>query len=1047
MSEDRDTSPAELSSRAAKVFEERNKAFRILYDTVMEVEGASEDDVYLILCRNLRRLCAARWATFSEYNATSSTLIFRAVDWSGRQPDQQSSCHNHRSVGEVTPSMFERYSNKQVRKCDYHRECILQRLAGPFPGHMSDEEFVPHCLSCIREGTLIAVAKVALPAGTRLKLKDIVDTYMNMAGMILQRIQAMRTVRESEEKYRDVVERANDGIIIVQECSLVFANSRFAEITGKAVGDVVKAPVQQFFLQKEFDKILEHCLSHDTDGRANAVLETVVMHSSGERVHVELSAGKITYHDQPAGLLIIRDITERKRAEEESRLKKREMERLNAELTVLSKSDPLTGIANRRAWEDAVNREQERYDRHECVYSIVMIDIDYFKVYNDSQGHQKGDECLRQVAQTIASSCRTVDLAGRYGGEEFAILAPDTPIETGLKFAERVRKAVWELALPHPSSPIAARVTISVGVASVTSGSWEDVLKRADDALYVAKKAGRNMVYGGSQAMLVPQVDKQERRAKVDEVSDIRNADTVAIVADADQASMVTCTQCLRLKGYQVEGIKSGERLLSRVRTSPPDVVILGDSLSDMNGLDCLKHLKANSEFSDIPVVSIYDDVDGRQVIEALQAGAEECMAKPVRPMELALRVRSIARRNQARRDLLHSYEVRGEHVRVLSCLIEFCRAVSGAKCLEQVLDHTISAITELVQCRRVSILLPEADTGRLRVHRSVGIDSRVVEELAVEIEAPISGQVFSTGHPVLINTTADFAAAPEHGDNKLFGSTPLYSAPLGTASRLLGVINLAERIGGFPFAQHELGHLELITSVASATIHDLSNREARDRASESMMIALVRMAEHRDNDTGLHLDRVTGYCEILAHDLRHTPEFADHIDDVFIQNLLRSAPLHDIGKVAIPDQILLHPGKLSDRKMETMRTHSTIGAQTISILVDRVPGAGFLTMAVDIAHYHHEWYDGSGYPEGLEGDAIPIAARILALADVYDALVTKRVYKDEVSHQEAIEIIRNSAGTQFDPRIVDAFLRNQGAFDKIRVQRASMDGVIASSS
>jgi putative two-component system response regulator len=167
----------------------------------------------------------------------------------------------------------------------------------------------------------------------------------------------------------------------------------------------------------------------------------------------------------------------------------------------------------------------------------------------------------------------------------------------------------------------------------------------------------------------------------------------------------------------------------------------------------------------------------------------------------------------------------------------------------------------------------------------------------------------------------------------------------------------------------------------------------------------------------------------MLAEKLRDEEGFANEIDDEFLHQLERSVPLHDIGKVAIPDEILLFPGRLSDEQMAIMRTHTTAGASTIQSLIDRTPGVGFLEMAMTIARYHHERWDGNGYPVGLSGEEIPLAARITAVADVYDALTTRRVYKEAFSHEKASAIILEGSGSQFDPRVVEAFTRRENDF------------------
>ena len=156
-------------------------------------------------------------------------------------------------------------------------------------------------------------------------------------------------------------------------------------------------------------------------------------------------------------------------------------------------------------------------------------------------------------------------------------------------------------------------------------------------------------------------------------------------------------------------------------------------------------------------------------------------------------------------------------------------------------------------------------------------------------------------------------------------------------------------------------------------------------------------------------------------------------VDEEFIRLVHATAPLHDIGKVGIPDSVLLKPGRLTDREFDMMKMHTLIGAQTLEAALSRYPGAKFLLMARDIARSHHEWWNGSGYPDGLVGAANPLSARIVAMADVYDAMTSKRMYEQAFSHDVAKPIILQETGTHFDPAIVEAFIRCEDQFNDIR--------------
>ena len=198
-------------------------------------------------------------------------------------------------------------------------------------------------------------------------------------------------------------------------------------------------------------------------------------------------------------------------------------------------------------------------------------------------------------------------------------------------------------------------------------------------------------------------------------------------------------------------------------------------------------------------------------------------------------------------------------------------------------------------------------------------------------------------------------------------------------------------------------------------------------------VLTLASLAETRDNETGLHLRRTQEYVRALAEDLRHHSSYGDQLDTTVIDLLTKSAPLHDIGKVGIPDGILLKPGKLTVEEFEVMKNHAVIGARIIASAEQwLVTPSSFLRFAREIAHHHHENWDGSGYPDGLAGEAIPLSARLMAVADVYDALTCRRVYKQAFSHEDAHRFIREGAGQKFDPLLVQAFERLAPRFAEI---------------
>ena len=255
-------------------------------------------------------------------------------------------------------------------------------------------------------------------------------------------------------------------------------------------------------------------------------------------------------------------------------------------------------------------------------------------------------------------------------------------------------------------------------------------------------------------------------------------------------------------------------------------------------------------------------------------------------------------------------------------------------------------------------------------------------------------------------------------------GAVDYITKPISPPIVLARVKNHLALKAAADFLKDQNAYLE--TMVAKRT-HDVQMIQ------NATITAMASLAETRDNETGNHIRRTQHYVKLLAEKLRDHPRFASFLTTETIDQLFKSAPLHDIGKIGIPDAILLKPGKLTCEEFEIMKTHTTLGRNAIAKAEEQmdVPST-FLRFAREIAHYHQEKWDGSGYPEGLAGEAIPVSARLMALADVYDALISRRVYKPPYPHEQSVEIIRQGSGKHFDPDMVEAFLAIHESFRQI---------------
>lgn len=712
---------------------------------------------------------------------------------------------------------------------------------------------------------------------------------------------------------------------------------------------------------------------------------------------------------------------------------------LNEKLQKIATTDELTGLTNRRAAMEMLEEQWAAAKRHGWPLSVIVFDIDYFKSFNDAYGHAIGDLVLREVADISRRNARREERCCRIGGEEFLILCPNSTEDKAAIGAERIRRAVSGQVIEHDGLKL--NVSVSLGVAQMSSdmeGS-DAFLHAADTALYAAKDGGRNLVRCVSQMGqgAVRQDGNADRfiSRTFACVSQDSAEKSLVLIADDDEPTRQLLKRMLESQGYCVDEAANGFEALKVAAAVKPDVILMDVMMPQMGGIEAIQRLKSDTDTSSIPVVMICARTDATDINAGLEAGADEYLIKPVNPKELAVRVRTMIR---LRKELNYSNDMRGEQSRVLGLLLDFSHRIADAESLETLLESTSAALRELTCCRHIEVYLPEDGVKHLVPVKTTRVLEDVATRSSALLDPDIVQQVFLTGERQLGVCKAH--RKPVEGrdsDHSAVQPYPSICAPLLASEHCVGVVLIADQQRTLHFTALELEYVDLITNIAAAAIHDFLTRRARDDARDSIVVALARLAESRDLDTGRHLDRVTKFCATLANQLRVMQGPTSVINDRFQYDLERAVPLHDIGKVAVPDRILSKPGPLRPDELAVMRTHAEIGAATIRSVFSRAPGADFLLMAEQIAHAHHEWHNGQGYPRGLAGDEIPLAARIVAVADVYDALTSKRVYKEAMSHEQAVRIIRAGRGTQFDPMIVAAFDNCASEFKRLSLELA----------
>lgn len=504
----------------------------------------------------------------------------------------------------------------------------------------------------------------------------------------------------------------------------------------------------------------------------------------------------------------------------------------------------------------------------------------------------------------------------------------------------------------------------------------------------------------------------------------------------------------LQADGYDVLCADDGRTAIDLAHEARPDVILMDLGLPRMSGADATRHLKADSATRDIPIIMLTGQTRRDDLLAGLRDGADEYVTKPFDLVELLARVRSVCRLEHARRDVVasnvHLAQQVSNKTRRLAVLYRFARSLNETATQGDILQRAIDAVREASGAQRVSVMLPEADGQFLICARALGIPPQVTSSVRVRPGEGVAGRVFSTGRTIVADNAAPDESSERGYTSDAYLSAPLISTSLMTQDEVLGVLNATDKPDLAPFDSEDV---ECITSIADMTAVALHNQLRRAKLDEFMKVLLWtigHLAEYRDDQTARHLERVQRYAHLLATELQYMPKYRHVITDAFIEDLTLTTPLHDIGKVGIPDEVLKKRGALTPEELAIMRTHVDIGRRTLEFAAQRTGSIPMLQMCIEIVSGHHEKYDGTGYPQQLRGEEIPLAARIVALADAYDAITSARPYKSAREHAEAVDVILLDSGRHFDPDVVSAFLARADDFNAIRLETQGPGGAPA---
>jgi len=705
-----------------------------------------------------------------------------------------------------------------------------------------------------------------------------------------------------------------------------------------------------------------------------------------------------------------------------------------AELQLVA--DDLTGLLNRNAGLDRLRELWALSRRHGEPLSCLLISVDQVRTINDQYGVAAGDDVLREMTRLLRTFARTEELVCRLDGNEFLVICPKSTARNAAIGAERHRWAVQSSGFAWESMTI--HITVSIGVAERNDAmtSMDQLVAAATRAVKAARLNGGNRVHvaGHSAAALDGELLHAAMSAHPDAAdTQPQHLATRVLLLSGDHDDPTSLCSTLSRWGFAPHALTMSAFDPAMLRTDESTVVValIGSTPSDW--APAIRTIRAAASSRMMPIVLLGEANLESEAQELIHEGANVFASTDDPPRVLKQLISTMAQSQSLAHQLTENQAMRAEQARMLTALFDLARAFASADTLERCLDRLLNIACELLRAKHVAILVTNRDRSGMSLARVTGETVRLEDTDTAVLNAGVIGQACRQRETMLIASLDGYSEQFSEIDRSLIIEAPAAITPMVTSQRVVGVLVACANSCSDGFKPWEVAMLDLLSNIAAASIDDHHARTARDEAREAIVVALAKLTQHRDGPTAEHVDRVSRICVTLARDLANAAHEAfPEIDDAFITNLEWAVPLHDIGKVGLPDSILLKPGRLTDEEMEIMRSHVTIGQSALHSVSMRVPEAEYLRMAEQIAHAHHEWYDGTGYPTGIAGEDIPLAARIAAVADVYDAITSSRCYKKPVAHATACEEISARAGTQFDPRVVKAFERCKHMFAAI---------------
>jgi len=482
----------------------------------------------------------------------------------------------------------------------------------------------------------------------------------------------------------------------------------------------------------------------------------------------------------------------------------------------------------------------------------------------------------------------------------------------------------------------------------------------------------------------------------------------------------------LRGSGFSTRAVLTGEDAVKELSERRADLVILDVHLPMRSGFETCREIREAPWGKNLPIVMLSGDTEIESRVKGLSVGADDYVVKPFSPRELVLRIRKMLERADRTRALVRAAVRMEDEVRKnqqglgkvnkelklqlyrKEMLVSLSQKLNSSLKLDQLLDTFLWSAIGQFGLNYSCLMLGEEKTRRYVVYASKGLKDGTGKSLSFPVDGALANTLMKNGRPVFVAELEQYREL-EREVGELYAAGAQVLSPVIVRGKLLAILVAGERLNGRPFSREDVETLTWLSNSAGVAIDNAKLYEELEQTYLATIRALISTIEARDPYTKGHTERVAEYSVCIAE--------AMNLPQNEIQDVRFGAALHDIGKLGVERSVLNKPGELDASEWEVIRNHPLAGAKILK-------GIKFLERALDIVLHHHERFDGTGYPDGLRGAECSLGARIVAVADSFDAMTCDRPYRRALGVREALAQVEKMAGKQFDPQVVEVFLR-----------------------